>query len=99
MIKRYLSESLGCARSAEADSPRASLVSAAASTSASSEPVLIHRYYFRAVANRGTNGKAAAGFGFAAYPAGYRSSGGRWEGSQRDGMGALRPQVEVESCS
>jgi hypothetical protein len=60
---------------AQADSPLASLVSAAARTSARSEPVLIHGYYFRAIASPGTDGKTAGGFGFVAYPAEYRSSG------------------------
>jgi hypothetical protein len=59
----------------QADSQLASLVTAAASGSASPEPVLMHGYYFRAVANRGADGKTAAGFGFVAYPAEYRSSG------------------------
>jgi hypothetical protein len=59
----------------QADSPLASLVSATASGSASAEPVLIHGYYFRVVADQRTNGKTASGFGFVAYPAEYRSSG------------------------
>ena len=58
----------------QVDSALAGLVSAAASGSASGEPVLIHGYYFRVVANR-TDGKTAGGFGFVAYPAEYRSSG------------------------
>jgi hypothetical protein len=59
----------------QVDSALAGLVSAAASGSASSEPVLIHGYYFRVVAKRRTDGKTAGGFGFVAYPAWYRSSG------------------------
>ena len=59
----------------QADSPFTSLVSAAASGSASAEPLLIHGYYFRVLANRRTEGKTAGGFGFVAYPAEYRSSG------------------------
>jgi Protein of unknown function (DUF2950) len=57
------------------NSPLVTLVSAAASGSASGEPVLIHGYYFRVVAKRRTNGKIAGEFGFIAYPAEYRSSG------------------------
>jgi hypothetical protein len=57
------------------NSPLATLVSAAASGSASGEPVLIHGYYFRVVAKRRTDGKTAGGFRFVAYPAEYRSSG------------------------
>lgn len=57
------------------NSPLATLVSAAASGSASGEPVLIHGYYFRVVATRRTDGKTAGGFRFVAYPAEYRSSG------------------------
>ena len=52
----------------QVDSILAPLISAA-------EPVLIHGYYFRAVASHQTGGKAAGGFGFIAYPAEYRSSG------------------------
>jgi hypothetical protein len=48
----------------------APLVSAAAKASASAEPVLIHGYYFRAMADH-----LAGGFGFVAYPVEYRSSG------------------------
>jgi hypothetical protein len=59
----------------QVDSALANLVSAAASGSASGEPVLIHGYYFRVVAKRRTDGKTAGGFGFVAYPAEYRSSG------------------------
>jgi len=59
----------------QADSALASLVSAAASGSAGAEPVLIHGYYFRVVADQRANGKTAGGFGFVAYPAEYRSSG------------------------
>jgi hypothetical protein len=59
----------------QADNPVASLVSAAARGSASAEPVLIHGYYFGVAANPRTDGKAAGGFGFIAYPAEYRSSG------------------------
>jgi hypothetical protein len=59
----------------QADSPLATLVSAAASGSVSSEPVLIHGYYFRAAASRRRDGKIAGGFAFVAYPAEYRSSG------------------------
>jgi hypothetical protein len=50
-------------------------VSAAARGSASAEPVLLHGYYFGLAANPRTDGKAAGGFGFVAYPAEYRSSG------------------------
>ena len=57
------------------NSPLATLVSAAASGSASGEPVLIHGYYFRVEAKRRTNSKIAGEFGFIAYPAEYRSSG------------------------
>ena len=35
----------------------------------------MHGYYFRAVANRRTDGKIAGGFAFVAYPAEYRGSG------------------------
>lgn len=59
----------------QADKSIASLVTAAASGSGGAEPVLIHGYYFRAVADKGHNGKTAGGFGFVAYPAEYRSSG------------------------
>ncbi len=59
----------------QADSPLASLVSASASGSASAEPVLVHGYYFRVLARPGVIGKTAAGVGFVAYPAEYRSSG------------------------
>jgi Protein of unknown function (DUF2950) len=59
----------------QVDSALTNLVSAAASGSASGEPVLIHGYYFRVVAKRRTDGKTAGGFGFVAYPAEYRSSG------------------------
>jgi hypothetical protein len=59
----------------QADSLLAPLVSAAANVSASAEPVRIHGYYFRAVANHQAGGKAAGGFGFVAYPVEYRSSG------------------------
>ncbi len=59
----------------QVDSLLAPLVSAAASGSATAEPVLIHGYYFRVAANRPGNGKTAGGFGFVAYPAEYRSSG------------------------
>jgi Protein of unknown function (DUF2950) len=52
------------------DSQVASLVSAAASGSASSEPVLIQGYYFR-VAGKHPN----SDFALIAYPAEYRSSG------------------------
>jgi hypothetical protein len=53
----------------------ARLLSAAASGSSGAEPVPIHGYYFRVVANRRTESKTAGGFGFVAYPAEYRSSG------------------------
>lgn len=59
----------------QVDSRLAPLVSAAANGSASAEPVPIHGYFFRVVANRRTGGKTAGGFGFVAYPAEYRSSG------------------------
>jgi hypothetical protein len=59
----------------QVDSLLAPLVSAAASGSADAKPVLIHGYYFRAVANRRTDGKSTGGFAFVAYPAEYRSSG------------------------
>jgi hypothetical protein len=65
-----------------ADSPLASLVSAATSESTNSDPVLIHGYYLRALTTRlksgtgqGTSGNTAGGFAFIAYPAEYRSSG------------------------
>ena len=54
----------------QVDSRLASLVSAAASGSASGQPVLIQGYYFR-VAAKQPNGR----FAFIAYPAEYRSSG------------------------
>src|SRR6202035_4112020 len=54
----------------QVDSRLASLVSAAASGSASSQPVLIQGYYFRVAAQQ-----PKAGFAFIAYPAEYRSSG------------------------
>ena len=59
----------------QADNPLASLVSAAARGSDSVEPVRLHGYYFGVAANPRTDGKAASGFGFVAYPAEYRSSG------------------------
>ena len=59
----------------QADSPFTGLLSAAASGSSGTEPVLIHGYYFRVVAKQRTAGKTAGGFGFVAYPAEYRSSG------------------------
>jgi Protein of unknown function (DUF2950) len=59
----------------QVDSLLAPLVSAAANVSASAEPVLIHGYYFKAVANRQAGGKVGGGFGFIAYPVEYRSSG------------------------
>ena len=59
----------------QADSPLASLVSAAARGPVSAEPVLIHGYYFAIAANGRTDGKKGSGFGFVAYPAEYRSSG------------------------
>ena len=62
-------------KSVQADDPLASLVSAAARGSASAEPVLIHGYYFGVATKGRTDGKAAGGFGFVAYPAEYRSSG------------------------
>ena len=66
-----------------ADSPLASLVSTWAGESAvGSDPILIHGYYFRALATHPasgsgprTGGQVAAGFGLVAYPAEYRSSG------------------------
>jgi hypothetical protein len=54
----------------QVDSRVARLVSAAASGSASSEPVLVQGYYFRVVAKQ-----SKSGFAFIAYPAEYRSSG------------------------
>jgi hypothetical protein len=59
----------------QVDNLLAPLVSAAANVSASAEPILIHGYYFRAVANHQAGGKVAGGFGFVAYPVEYRSSG------------------------
>jgi hypothetical protein len=59
----------------QADSPLASLVSAAVSGSASAEPVRVHGYYFRVLAKPHVDGKTAGGLGFVAYPAEYRSSG------------------------
>jgi hypothetical protein len=59
----------------QVDSVLAPLVSAAAKGPAGAAPVLIHGYYFRAVANQRGDGKAGGGFGFVAYPAEYRSSG------------------------
>src|SRR6202453_2853693 len=59
----------------QVDSLLAPLVSAAAKGPAGAAPVLIHGYYFRAVANQRGDGKVAGGFGFVAYPAEYRSSG------------------------
>jgi len=56
----------------QVNSQIATLVSAAASGSASKQPVLIQGYYFRVVAK-----PPEAGFVFIAYPAGYRSSGVR----------------------
>ena len=65
----------------QADSPLASLASKAA-TESSSDPVLIHGYYFRGLAARlksgagqGTSANTAGGLAFIAYPADYRSSG------------------------
>jgi hypothetical protein len=65
------------------DSTLASFVSRWAGESAvGSDPILIHGYYFRALAMRPksgggpqTNDHGAGGFGFIAYPAEYRSSG------------------------
>jgi hypothetical protein len=57
------------------DSVLAPLVLAAAKGSEGAEPILIHGYYFRAVANKQAQGRAADGFGFVAYPAQYRSTG------------------------
>jgi Protein of unknown function (DUF2950) len=54
----------------QVDSRLASLVSAAASGSASAKPVLIQGYYFRVAAKQPTTG-----FAFIAYPAEYRSTG------------------------
>jgi Protein of unknown function (DUF2950) len=54
----------------QVDSRVASLVSAVASGSASSQPVLIQGYYFRVAAKQ-----PKTGFAFIAYPAEYRSSG------------------------
>jgi hypothetical protein len=54
----------------QVDSRVASLVSAAASGSATSQPVLIQGYYFRVAAKQ-----PSTGFAFIAYPAEYRSSG------------------------
>jgi hypothetical protein len=54
----------------QVDSRVASLVSAAASGSASNQPVLIQGYYFRVAAKQ-----PKTGFAFIAYPAEYRSSG------------------------
>jgi hypothetical protein len=67
----------------QAGSPLANLVSAWASESAvGNDPILIHGYYFQALAvppksvdGPRTGGRAAGGFGFIAYPAEYRSSG------------------------
>jgi hypothetical protein len=66
----------------QTDNPLASLVSKAASESATGDPILIHGYYFRRLtarvrsgAGQGTSGNAAGAFGFIAYPAEYRSSG------------------------
>jgi Protein of unknown function (DUF2950) len=59
----------------QVDSLLAPLASAAAKGSAGAEPVLIHGYYFRVVANQQGQRKASGGFGFVAYPAEYRSSG------------------------
>ena len=59
----------------QVDSLLVPLVSAAAKGPTGADPVLIHGYYFRAVANRQGQGKVAGGFGFVAYPAEYRSSG------------------------
>jgi hypothetical protein len=59
----------------EEDSRLDSLVSAAASGSASSEPVPFHGYNFRVVTKPGAGGKTAGAFGFVAYPGEYRSTG------------------------
>jgi hypothetical protein len=59
----------------QAGGPFTSLLSAAASGASGAEPVLIHGYYFRVLANHRDKGKTAGGFGFVAYPAEYRSSG------------------------
>lgn len=59
----------------QADSPLASLLSAATSGSSGAEPVLIHGYYFRVLASRRSQVKTGGGYGFVAYPAEYRSSG------------------------
>ena len=55
----------------QVDSRLASLVSAAASVSASGQPVLIQGYYFRVAAKQ----PQTTDFAFIAYPAEYRSSG------------------------
>src|ERR1700676_4354202 len=72
---------------AAADQPVSPLANLLSSTSASesavgNDPILIQGYYFRALATPPASGSgprpgghAAAGFGFIAYPAEYRSSG------------------------
>jgi DUF2950 family protein len=67
----------------QAVSPLASVLSStgAGESAVGSNPILIDGYYFRALATRPASGRAArsghaaAGFGFIAYPAEYRSSG------------------------
>jgi len=59
-----------------ADSSPVSLIAkAAAGESGGGAPVLLHGYYFRLLAARGTAGRTAGGFAVIAYPAEYRSSG------------------------
>jgi hypothetical protein len=59
----------------QGDDPLASLVPKASGESASSNPILIHGYYFQGLTARPTSGKSASGVAFIAYPAEYRSSG------------------------
>jgi hypothetical protein len=57
------------------DSAPASLVAKAASGSGSSDPVLLHGYYFRLLPTSAAKGKTSHGLALIAYPAEYRSSG------------------------
>jgi hypothetical protein len=57
------------------DSGPASLVAKAASGSGSSDPVLLHGYYFRLLPMSAAKGNTSHGFALIAYPAEYRSSG------------------------
>jgi hypothetical protein len=52
-----------------------SLVASAANHSTGGDPVLLHGYYFKALATHAANGNTTGRFAFMAYPAEYRSTG------------------------